>query len=200
LFGNLLLVAYSSGELFALNALNGREQWEDNLASSRRGGGVMGIAAIRGQPVLTAEGSAALAISNSGRLVAIDTRSGQRVWDQRLAGNQMPWVAGSTVFLLTSQSQLMALNLADGKIRWLTQLAQWENGKEHSGVISWYGPVLAGGKLWITSSTGRLRSYSPEDGAEAADLDAGRAINRPPVVAGGTLYTLDDSATLTAWR
>lgn len=198
--GDTVLVAYSSGELFAVRAANGREQWADNLAALRREGGVLSIAAIRGQPVLAAGGVAAVAISNSGRLVAIDTRSGQRVWDQRVSGSQMPWVAGSTVFVVTNQAQLMALNLSDGRIRWVVQLDQWENPDKREGLIAWYGPVLAGGRLWLTNSDGRLRGYDPATGAEAVDLRLKTATNRPPIVVGNTLYTLDDKATLTAWR
>ncbi len=198
--GDTVLVAYSSGELFAVRAANGREQWADSLTALRREGGVLSIAAIRGQPVLAAGGIAAVAISNSGRLVAIDTRSGQRVWDQRVGGSQMPWVAGSTVFVVTNQAQLMALNLRDGRIRWVVQLDQWDDAKKREGLIVWYGPVLAGGRLWLTNSDGRLRGYDPATGEQKADLRLGTATNRPPIIAGDTLYTLDDDATLTAWR
>lgn len=195
-----VLVAYSSGELYALNAENGRELWSDSLSGSRRDSGVLTIAAIRGMPALTQDGGIAVAISNSGRMVAIDTRSGQRLWDQRIGGSQMPWIAGDTVFIVDNTAQLTAINLRDGRIRWINQLAQWEDPKEHSGLIAWYGPVLAGGHLWLTNSEGRLIAYDPASGAEQARLKLGDDTNRPPVVAGGTLYTLDDGAELTAWR
>jgi outer membrane protein assembly factor BamB len=198
--GEMVLVAYSSGELYALRTQNGGEIWSDNLAASRREGGISSIAAIRGMPVLAAGGMAALAVSNSGRLVAIDTRSGMRAWDQRISGQQMPWVAGDTVFLVTSQAQLMAVNLADGKVRWVQQLDLWEHPDDKEGVIAWYGPVLAGGQLWLTNSLGQLQSYHPATGAFTENYKLGESANRPPVVAGGTLFTLDDDGRLTAWR
>lgn len=195
-----VLVAYSSGELYALNAENGRELWSDSLSGTRRDSGVMSIAAIRGMPALTADGSTAVAISNSGRMVAIDTRSGQRLWDQRIGGSQMPWIAGDTVFIIDNTAQLTAINLRDGRIRWISQLAQWTDSKDRSGLIAWYGPVLAGGKLWLTNSLGRLYGFDPTNGSELTNLKLGTAASRPPVVAGATLYTLDDGAELTAWR
>lgn len=194
------LVAYSSGELYAVRNANGRELWSDNLSGARREGGVMSIAAIRGMPALSADGTLALAVSNSGRLTATDTRSGQRVWDQRMGGSQMPWIAGDTVFVVNNMAQLVALNLRDGRIRWVQQLTQWENPKENSGLIAWYGPVLAGNKLWLTTSNGRLNAYDTATGAEVSSVKVGSSISRPPVVANGTLYTLEDDATLTAWR
>lgn len=195
-----LLVAYSSGELFSLRIGNGQEQWADNLASIRREGGVGSIAAIRGQPVLAAGGVAAVAISNSGRLVAIDTRTGQRVWSQRISGTQMPWVAGSMVFVVSSDAQLVALDLKDGKIRWVKGLAQWTHPKDREGIIAWYGPVLAGTSLWLTNSEGQLLRFDPATGEQKGKIDAGSAFNRAPIVVGKTLYTLDDSATLAAWQ
>jgi len=198
--GDVVLVAYSSGELYALRTQNGGELWSDTLASNRREGGVMSIAAIRGMPVLAAGGAAALAVSNSGRLVAIDTRSGMRAWDQRISGQQMPWVAGDTVFMVSSQAQLLAVNLRDGKLRWVQQMPQWDHPEDHEGLIAWYGPVLAGGKLWLTNSQGRLQSYNPANGELVDRINLGAPTNRPPIVADGTLYTLDDNARLTAWR
>lgn len=195
-----VLVAYSSGELYALNAENGRELWSDSLSGSRRDGGVMNIAAIRGMPALTADGSTAVAISNSGRMVAIDVRSGQRMWDQRIGGNQMPWIAGDVVYVIDSLAQLTAINLRDGRIRWINQLPQWRKNNQKEGLIAWYGPVLAGGKLWLTNSLGRMLAYDPSNGSEVAAYKLDDPASRPPVVAGSTLYTLDDGAQLTAWR
>lgn len=196
----LLLVAYSSGELYALKQETGRELWSDNLTARRSEGGILSIAAIRAQPVLAANGQVALSVSNSGRLVAMDVRSGQRIWEQRLAGTQMPWVAGDTVFIITNQSQLVALTLRDGKVRWVQQLPAWEYPDDRMGLISWYGPVLAGGKLWLTNSAGRLKAYDPQNGGELETLKLDSKTNRAPIVSGGMLYTLSDSAELTAWR
>jgi len=195
-----VLVAYSSGELYALNVDNGRELWSDSLSGARRDGGVMAIAAIRGMPALSADGSIAVAISNSGRMVAIDVRSGQRIWDQRIGGNQMPWIAGETVFVIDNLAQLTAINLRDGRVRWITQLPQWRENNQKNGLIAWYGPVLAGGQLWLTNNLGRLQAYSPADGTAGATYKLDDVANRPPVVANGTLYTLDDGAELTAWK
>lgn len=196
----IVLVAYSSGELYALRGANGAELWSDNLAARRSEGGILSIAAIRGQPVLAANGTIALAISNSGRFVAIDVRTGQRLWEQRLGSSQMPWVAGDTIYTISNQAQLVALNLKDGAIRWVQTLPQWRYPDDKIGLISWYGPVLAGGKLWLTNSDARLKSFDPLSGKEVDNLRLSSATNRPPIVAADTLWTLDDGARLSAWR
>lgn len=99
-----------------------------------------------------------------------------------------------------SLAQLTAINLRDGRIRWINQLPQWKENDQKEGLIAWYGPVLAGGKLWLTNNLGRMLAYNPANGTEAGLYKLDDPINRPPVVAGATLYTLDDGAQLTAWR
>ncbi len=198
--GDVVLVAYSSGELYALRTLNGGELWSDNLTATRREGGVLTLAAIRGLPVLAAGGAAAIAVSNSGRLVAIDNRSGQRVWEQRLSSQQTPWVAGDSLFVVTTDAELVALTLREGKPRWVQQLAQWENAKDKRGVISWYGPVLAGDRLWLTNSEGEMLSFDPHSGQALERQDLGTPIKRPPIVANNTLLVLNDNGRLLAWR
>jgi outer membrane protein assembly factor BamB len=101
---------------------------------------------------------------------------------------------------MTTQAQLMALNLSDGKVRWVQQLDLWEYPDDKEGVIAWYGPVLAGGQLWLTNSLGQLQSYHPATGAFTANYRIGGDTNRPAIVAGDTLFTLDDAGRLTAWR
>src|SRR5436305_8108502 len=50
--GEVVVAAYSSGELFALRVENGRAVWSDNLASTRGSNAVAGLADIRGRPVV----------------------------------------------------------------------------------------------------------------------------------------------------
>ena len=77
--GDIVIVPYSSGEIFALRAQNGQQLWSDNLAAIRRADAVSALADIRGRPVV--DRGRVYAISHSGRMVAIDLASGRRVWE-----------------------------------------------------------------------------------------------------------------------
>ncbi|MDP9195584.1 MAG: PQQ-like beta-propeller repeat protein [Pseudomonadota bacterium] len=193
-----VVVAYSSGELYALNARNGRVAWTESLASLLGGSAVSNMSDIRGLPVM--DDGLVLAVSHNGRMVAIDGRIGARVWEQSVGGLNTPWVAGDVVYVLSGENQLAALKRQDGKILWVTDLGLWEDPEDRSGRISMAGPVMGGGVLWVTSSTGEMLGINPENGAKMRTVSLPGPASQPPVIAGQTLYVLTDDATLAAYR
>jgi hypothetical protein len=60
--------------------------------------------------------------------------------------------------------------------------------------------VLAGGRLIAVSSEGHIAYISPTTGSIDATVKYGKPLSLSPVVAGNTLYLLDDDGRLTAWR
>jgi hypothetical protein len=72
--------------------------------------------------------------------------------------------------------------------------------RQGSGPIFWRGPILAGNRLVLTSSTGHIAFVSPIDGRVLSYTDTGSPISLAPVVANNTLYILSDSGRLSAWR
>ncbi len=66
--------------------------------------------------------------------------------------------------------------------------------------IYWTGPVLAGERLWLANSEGQIAYASVTDGSLAYLTDLEPQISLPPIVANQTLYLLDDSGTIRAFR
>ncbi len=196
--GDTAIVPYSSGELFALRVENGRQSWQDSLAAVRRGENLTGLADIRGLPVI-ADGIA-YAISHSGRMAAVDIRSGQRVWEQDVGGITTPAVIGDWVFVTTNDSQVVALTRKDGRVRWISPLQQWEDPEDKEDPVLWTGPVVAGGRLLLTNNQGELLELSVTDGKVIKKTDLPAATIQAPVVAGETLYLLTEDGDLVAYR
>ena len=121
------------------------------------------------------------------------------MWEQNIAGIATPWVAGEWVFVATDDAKIIALHRSSGRVRWITQLRRWENEKGKKGPIFYYGPVLAGGRLIIVSSQGALYNLDPDNGRAQSQTNIGSGVNLQPVVAGSTLYILDDRGRLTAF-
>ncbi|MBV8889458.1 MAG: PQQ-binding-like beta-propeller repeat protein [Alphaproteobacteria bacterium] len=196
--GEIAVVAYNSGELYALRVENGRPVWSDNLASTRSVDAVSSLADIRGRPVV--DRGRVFAISHSGRMAAIDQRSGDRVWEQEIASTHGPWVAGDYVFVLANDNQVVCLTRNEGGIRWVRQLQRYQDEKEKSDPIRWAGPVLGGDRLIVLSSNGEALSISPYTGEPLGRTQVSAGGYLGPVIADNSLYLLTDDANLSAYR
>lgn len=196
--GSTVIVPYSSGEIFALLAENGRELWNDNLAATNRTDQASNLADIRALPVI--DGDRVFAISHSGRMAAIDMRRGLRAWDAQLGGKQMPWVAGDFIYVVTKDAQLVAVNRGQGRVRWVRNLERWEDPEDREDPITWVGPILAGDRLIVASSTGVALTVSPYDGEIQGSTQLPGPVSVPPVVANGVLYFVTDGGELVALR
>ena len=193
-----VVAGFSSGELNAVLATNGRTVWQDSLARTGRSTAIQSLADIDASPVVDRD--RVFAIGHGGRMVALDLPTGQRVWERNFAGVSTPWVAGDWVFALTVEGQLVALSRAEGRVRWVTQLPQFRKMKSRRGDIRWFGPVLASDRLWVTASNGRLAWVDPQTGALGGEIVLGEDIYLPPVIADGTIFVLTDKGRLTALR
>lgn len=197
--GDSVIVAYSSGEIFNLRAQNGRVAWADILAVPEKIGALPAIADIRGLPVV--DRGLVFAVSHSGRTAAIDKRTGERVWDLAIGGVNTPVIAGDAVYIVDNESRLIALTRTGGRIAWIKELQRFKDPTDkESGLVFWWGPVFAGGRLWLTNSLGQLVAFSPEDGTELDSREIDGAYFLPPVVADGVMYLLSDKGRLTALR
>lgn len=195
-----IVAGFSSGELNAYRYENGRSVWADALSRSSISTSVSSLADIDAEPVI--DQGRAYAIGQGGRMVALDVLTGQRIWEQNLAGIATPWVAGEWIFVVTDDARLICLARASGKIRWISQLRRYrvEKEKTQKDPVSWRGPVLAGGKLWLTNSLGEIVAASPSDGSVETTLTTKGTFSLPPIVAGATMYLLTDEGTLSAYR
>jgi len=196
--GSAVVVAYSSGDIYALRAETGRVLWNDNLASVARTNAAAALANVRGRPIIDRD--LVIAAGNSGTLVAIDLRRGERVWERDIASMESPWVAGDFVFVLSNSGELVCLTRAAGRIKWIQSLPPYVDMENREDPIMWHGPVLAGDRLIVTGSSGEALSVSPYTGEILGRIELPAAAELPPVVAGQTLYFISDNADLIALR
>lgn len=196
--GNVVVVPYSSGELFALRVDNGTVLWQDQLATVRRTDNVATLSDIRGRPII--DRGRVYAIGHADMLVAIELRSGRRLWEREIGGIQSPWVAGDYLFLVTNNNEAVALEAKTGRIVWVTQLQIWEDEEDREGRIIWAGPVLASDRLILGSSSGRLVSLSPYSGEVLGRLSISDGVTIQPAVAENTMYFVTNDADLVAYR
>ena len=194
----ITVIPYSSGEIFALRLETGRTAWQDNLVSIRHTNALWSLTDISTPPVI--DHGMVYSVSQGGRFVAIDERSGARVWQHEVGSSNMPWVAGDYVYLLDNTNELVCIQRDKGGIRWISQLQTHEDMEKRKHPVYWQGPVMAGGRLFLTNSLGQIVEASPVDGRVLTTPAASDIVVVAPVVADGVLYILANDGTLTAYR
>ncbi len=196
--GDTMVVGFSSGELNALRTENGKVNWQDSLARTGNLTALAALTDIDASPVI--DRGRVFAIGHGGRMVALDLASGERVWEKSLAGLSTPWVAGDYVFVVTTDSELVALTRKDGRVRFVTQLQRYTDVSSRKGLVRWQGPVLAGDRLLLTSSNGYIASVSPYTGKLMSVEKMPTGSWLPPIVANDTLYVMTTKAEIIAYR
>ena len=134
------------------------------------------LAQIRARPAI--DGGRVYAISVGGILAAFDLRSGQRLWDRDIGGQQSPWIAGRQIYQIDNSGELICISADSGRIHWVTQLPAFKDEKNRKGPILWSGPVLAGDRLLVTGTDGRLLAVSAARRQHRRPADAGRRLQR----------------------
>lgn len=196
--GGVVVVPYSSGEVVALRVENGRQVWTESLTAIRRSDAVTAIAHIRGQPVI--DRGIVYIVGNSNRTVAVDLRTGTRLWEVAVGGIHGAWVAGDFVYLVTRDAELICLTRRGGRVRWVEQLPRFEDQEDQTGPILWTGPVLAGDRILVGNNIDEIWSLSPYSGKFLGLIEIAGPVLIPPIVASETLYVLTDEADLISFR
>ena len=193
-----VIAGYSSGELAAYRYENGRSLWSDTLSRTAMSTSVSTLTDIDADPVI--DRGRVFALGKGGRMASYELVSGQRIWEINIAGISTPVAVGEWVFVMTDEAKLLCVARSSGKVRWISKLQRFKNEKKKKGPISWYGPVLAGGRLIVANSHGAIWSISPEEGAATEVFDVKNDVSLAPIVANNTLYILDDSGRISAFR
>ncbi len=198
--GETVVVAYSSGEIYAYRVENGQDIWTDTLSRTNVGlpTPMSSLNDIDGLPVV--DDGIVYAISQGGRMVAINLRTGERVWERNIGGTQTPWIAGDFIYLLTSDDEVLCLSRRDGRIRWVRELPDYINPDKRKKFVYWSGPVLAGDRLVVVSSLGYAVAISPYDGRLMSKIELPAQGFIAPIVADKTLYLLSNDAELLALK
>ena len=193
-----VVAGFGSGELVTVRADSGVLAWSDTLASSRGRNSSVDLSAIRGLPVI--DQGRIYAIGVGGLILALDLRSGRRLWEREVGGGQTPWLAGDWLFVQTTGQALAAISTGDGRVRWLQDLPRWDNPAKQRDALFWSGPLMVNGKLILAGTSSLAVSVNPVDGRILGTQTMSSAVSVAPIAASGTMLILCDDGTLQAFR
>jgi outer membrane protein assembly factor BamB len=196
--GDTVVAGFGTGELVALRVADGRVLWSESLGAVG-GGSLADLAGISGLPVI-ADGRV-IAVGNANTTIAVDLRSGRRLWERNFGGGNGVAAAGDWVFAVARGGEALALGREDGRVSWIAELDPTPaTGGRRGDPIRFGPPLVAGGRVLVPSSRGDLLLLDPTTGAVVGRVSTGSGISLPLAVAEGHVVGLADDGTLIALR
>lgn len=195
---DIVVVPYSSGEIYALSKKDGRYLWHDALSVNVGSDLYSSLVDVEASPVIADD--IVYAVNHNGQLSAFDVKSGRRYWSISLSATQMPWVAGTVIYVVTENDELVCINRRDGLVRWVKNLNTMVEEDELNENTYWAGPVLAGDRLIVVSSAGYALSLDPFDGAKKSEMELGDPVTVAPIVADSRLVLYSEDGRLITFK
>lgn len=194
------IMAFGAGELQGAFRQGGLRLWDAQIAGERLGVASSRVADITGDPVIV--GDRVFAGSHSGRVVALNLGSGNRIWTANEGPLNQVWPAGDSIFLVSDRNQLVRLSAEDGARIWVQDLSLFADRRprRQAEIIGHFGPIIAGGQLILASGDELLRFFDPASGQQTGAVELPGGATSSPVVAGGTLYVVSKKGQLLAFR
>ncbi|MBU0641838.1 MAG: PQQ-like beta-propeller repeat protein, partial [Alphaproteobacteria bacterium] len=196
----MVVFPFASGDLYGAFRKGGIRMWSASLAGQRKGVVYANISDITSDPVVV--GPTLYVGNQAGRYAAFDVETGARKWTADEGAYSPATVIGGSVFIVTDRNALVRLSAATGARVWSVQLPFFTTDKERKrkDVFAHYGPVAAGGKLWVASNDAVLRGFDPASGALVASVALPKGAASDPIVVGGVMYVLLEDGSLAALR
>jgi outer membrane protein assembly factor BamB len=196
----LAVLPFASGDIFGVFRKGGTQLWSASLAGKRAGVVYANVSDITADPVIV--GNTVYVGNQSGRFGAFDMATGTLRWSAKEGAYSHAAVLGGSVFIVTDRAELVRLSASSGERIWGAQLPFFtaEKVKKHKAVFAHYGPVAAGGKLWVASSDGLLRGYNPVNGALITSVALPDAAASDPIVVDGVMFVLLENGSLAALK
>ncbi len=208
---NKLFVTDVQAQLHAFAADTGAKLWDASVSSgdanrpARFGGGV------------SYDGGRVFATDGVGDVVAFNAADGKEVWRAKPGGplRGAPTVANGSLYVLSQDNQIYALDQADGKVQWV------QSGTlETQGVFGVAAPAASQGTIVSGFSSGELNAYRYENGrvlwgdalsrtsittsvSSLSDIDADPVIDNGRVFAvgqGGRMVSVDLATGQRLWE
>ncbi len=152
----MIVVPTTTGLVNTYTVDGGGLRWSETMWHARTFSLIQDLPHVSASPVI--DGKNVYLIGNAGKMGAYRLVDGRALWTKPIGGRTTPLVSGTALFLIDNQNQLKAMDTRNGHCYWDKKLSASD--------VVWQGPVIAGGKLILTSSQGDIVWFDAISGEE----------------------------------
>ena len=200
--GGRLFVMDTDGQVTTFNAATGARGWLRGFRVDGKTGG-----SVFGGGVSYDDGKAYVT-TGLGEVAALEAETGKQIWTAKPAGplRGSPTIAFNSVYVMTQDNRISALNTQDGKILWN------ESGSSgQTGVFGVAAPAAGQGTVIAGYSTGEVSAYRYENGRTLWNDALARTsistqvgvltdVDADPIIDAGRVYALGQGGRMAAYE
>lgn len=167
---NVVIAGFSNGEIVVLNATVGTPLWSEMLVSNKQITSMTEINTIGAYPII--EDGVVYAVSNSNIMLAIDMRSGDKLWENEIGSMQNMLLAGDYLFVISNKNVLYAVDKNDGRVMWASDVYEYLADEDTSKASIYAAPpLMLNGQILLAFSNGKLLKIDAATGTLKAKTD-----------------------------
>ncbi|MEO0437637.1 MAG: outer membrane protein assembly factor BamB [Pseudomonadota bacterium] len=187
--GNTIYAGFASGRVLAFDATDGSVRWESRIAIPQGRSEIERIVDVDGR--MAVAGTELYVASYQGRIVALDTRTGRKIWQRNTSSFFGVSQGFGNVYLAEENGTITAFLRNGQGIRWEQDALAWRGLAQ---------PVPVSSYLAIVDFQGYMHFLSQVDGEFVARVRPdGDGVRADPIAEGNTLYVYSNSGKLIAY-
>lgn len=166
---NVVIAGFSNGEIVVLNAAVGTPLWSQMLVSNKQARSTTEINTIGAYPIV--EDGIIYAISNSDMTVALDMRTGDKLWEKEIGSTQNMLLSGDYLFIISNKNILYAVEKYTGEILWSLDIREYLNDEDEKAAVYAAPPLMLNGNILLAFSNGKILKIDAANGIVSAKTE-----------------------------
>ncbi len=196
---NVVVAGFSNGEIVVLNAAVGTPLWSEMLVSNKQVTSTTEINTIGAYPIV--QDGVIYAISNSNIMLAIDMRSGEKLWEREIGSMQNMLLAGDYLFVISNRNILYAIDKNDGETIWSMDVYEYLRDEDDGSVLVYAAPpLMLNGQIFLAFSNGSVIKIDAASGTLRAKTDLGIDISNGLIAAQEKVIAVSDDADVIVFK
>jgi outer membrane protein assembly factor BamB len=208
--GDRVVVAYSSGEVLALNRETGTVLWKSSIPETAAWYMPRQKAIRFASAPLIYRGKVFVGTLQSG-LTAFDLKTGDKLWQAHFPLTEPCLATGNMLISVTAKGTLLSLHTENGRLFWEKDLKGFlvkaglkfddlEDDEQEKVFTGWLAPRLINGQLYCAHELGFLAILDPQTGRLRMITKHDFTGHAFPIFASGVLHILDQEEELFSFQ